>query len=145
MVKLKGLNAKDVLFDDSSSVPPSTYASSVTGTSDGGEQSIRVRLGLAKTEREIDEILAEKIEKAVRLTSTDCLFCPAKLNTIDDTLVHMAKSHSFFVPDAEFLVDPEGLLQYLGDKISIANVCIFCNGKGRAMHSAEAVRAHMVL
>ena len=57
----------------------------------------------------------------------------------------MAKAHSFFIPDAEFLVDAPGLLQYLGDKISVANVCIYCNGKGKSFHSLEAVRAHMVL
>ena len=56
----------------------------------------------------------------------------------------MAVAHSFFVPDLEFLVDMEGLLKYLGEKISVGNVCIFCNGKGRALHSLEAVRKHMV-
>ena len=56
----------------------------------------------------------------------------------------MAKEHSFFIPDIDKLVDVKGLIRYLGDKISIANVCIFCNGKGKALHTTEAVKAHMI-
>ena len=57
---------------------------------------------------------------------------------------HMMNAHSFFIPDIEFLVDLKGLIEYLGEKISVANVCIYCNGKGRGFHSIEAVRDHMV-
>lgn len=108
-------------------------------------QTIKVRLGQAQTEREVDEILNEKMESATRLTCLDCLFCPCVSVDNMANLEHMAKSHSFFLPDFEWLVDLEGLLQYLADKISVANVCIYCSGKGRAMHSLEAVRAHMVI
>ncbi len=32
----------------------------------------------------------------------------------------------------------------MGEKITVGNVCLFCNGKGRGMRSIEAVRKHMV-
>lgn len=57
---------------------------------------------------------------------------------------HMTVAHSFFIPDIEFLVDVEGLIQYLGEKISIGNVCLYCNGRGKGFHTLEAVQKHMV-
>lgn len=56
----------------------------------------------------------------------------------------MTIAHSFFIPDIEYLVDIKGLIKYLGEKISIGNVCLYCNGRGRELRSLEAVRAHMV-
>ncbi|KAJ1551278.1 hypothetical protein HK096_001957 [Nowakowskiella sp. JEL0078] len=57
---------------------------------------------------------------------------------------HMSKAHSFFVPNLEFLTDLPGLLSYLQEKVAVANICLYCNGKGRSMHSLEAVRKHMI-
>lgn len=48
------------------------------------------------------------------------------------------------VPDVDYLTDLPGLIAYLGEKIAVGNVCIYCNEKGRAFRSAEAVRKHMV-
>jgi pre-60S factor REI1 len=53
------------------------------------------------------------------------------------------KCHSFFIPDFEYVIDLIGLLNYLCEKISIENVCLYCNGKGRTLYSLEAVRKHM--
>jgi len=55
----------------------------------------------------------------------------------------MAKIHGFFIPDIEYLQNLEGLISYLGEKISIGNVCLYCNDKGRMFHSMESVQAHM--
>jgi len=57
----------------------------------------------------------------------------------------MTKIHSFFIPEIEYLVDLRGLIKYLGEKISVGNVCLYCNGRGKGMKSLEAVRKHMVL
>lgn len=59
-------------------------------------------------------------------------------------MTHMTTTHSLFIPDIEYLVDLRGLIRYLGEKITVGNVCLFCNGKGRGMRSIEAVRKHMV-
>jgi len=56
----------------------------------------------------------------------------------------MTSEHSFFIPDIEYLIDIEGLIKYLGEKISIANVCLYCNERGKAFYSLEAVQKHMV-
>lgn len=56
----------------------------------------------------------------------------------------MTKAHGFFIPDLEYIVDLEGLIKYLGEKVSVGNICLHCNGKGRQIKSLEAVRKHMV-
>lgn len=58
-------------------------------------------------------------------------------------VAHMTKTHSFFIPDVEFLVDLKGLVRYLGEKVGAGNVCLWCNEKGRSFYSAEAVQSHM--
>lgn len=79
-----------------------------------------------------------------RLSTSDCLFCPVSSPSLETNLSHMASTHSFFIPDADYLIDLPGLLIYLGEKIAVGNVCIHCNGKGREFRTLEAVRKHMV-
>jgi pre-60S factor REI1 len=56
----------------------------------------------------------------------------------------MAKHHSFFVPFIDKAHNLKGLIAHLGAQISVENLCLYCNEKGRRMYSLEAVRAHMV-
>ncbi|EGF76749.1 hypothetical protein BATDEDRAFT_33795 [Batrachochytrium dendrobatidis JAM81] len=102
------------------------------------------RLIAATTQDEFEAIMKEKMEAVKPLEETDCLFCCHAADSFELNLEHMTKAHSFFIPDATYLVDVKGLIKYLADKIAIANVCIFCNGKGRAMHSTEAAQHHMI-
>ncbi|KAI7828221.1 C2H2 type zinc-finger-domain-containing protein [Gamsiella multidivaricata] len=96
------------------------------------------------TQEELEEIMDKKIETAIRLEPTDCLFCTEKTETFESNVEHMTKAHGFFIPDIEYLVDLEGLIKYLGEKVSVGNICLYCNGKGRQIKSLEAVRKHMV-
>lgn len=89
--------------------------------------------------------LEEKIAAArSRLSSAHCLFCAQVSSSLDDNLAHMSGEHSFFIPDAEYLVDPSGLIVYLGEKVAVANICIYCSGRGREFHTLDAVRKHMI-
>ncbi|KAJ3030419.1 UNVERIFIED_CONTAM: hypothetical protein HDU68_009123 [Siphonaria sp. JEL0065] len=121
-------------------------SSSTTTTEDAKPQvPWRVQLASAQTEAELNAVIDQKIAASVHLDPhSDCLFCTNKSDSLESNLKHMAVAHSFFVPDLEFLVDMEGLIRYLAEKISVGNVCIFCNGKGRALHTLEAVRKHMI-
>ncbi|KAI7901815.1 C2H2 type zinc-finger-domain-containing protein [Cokeromyces recurvatus] len=107
------------------------------------DSPLDLRITDATTEEEINAIIDEKIKSAPRLEETDCLFCTHKSDNFEDNMQHMTITHSFFIPDIEYLVDLKGLIRYLGEKITVGNVCIFCNGKGRGMRSVDAVRKHM--
>lgn len=91
-----------------------------------------------------EQLLAEKLANRVEILPTTCLFCPEKLNasfeTIEENIAHMFKSHGLYVPETKFLVDKEGLLKYLGEKIGLGNVCLVCSYQGKNL---EAVREHM--
>ena len=96
-------------------------------------------------DEQVIKSIDEKIAAArSRLSTTSCLFCPQVSLSLDDSLTHMSLVHSFFIPDAQFLIDLPGLILYLGEKIAVGNVCIYCNEKGREFRSIEAVRKHMV-
>lgn len=50
--------------------------------------------------------------------------------SMEENLEYMFKQYGFYLPDAEYLVDPEGLLKYLGSKLQYGKVR--CVGSGRA-------------
>ncbi|KAJ9100958.1 hypothetical protein QFC19_005354 [Naganishia cerealis] len=101
----------------------------------------------------VEESIDAKIARARgRIPPNGCLFCTHTSEDIEANLQHMAVKHSFFLPDTEYLVDVEGLLQYLGEKVAIGNVCLYCPANkideegypvGNEFGSLEAVRAHM--
>ncbi|KAJ7574416.1 C2H2 type zinc-finger-domain-containing protein [Mycena floridula] len=94
---------------------------------------------------EIEQTIDEKIAAArSRLSSSTCLFCPQESPDLDENLTHMSSAHSFFIPDAEYLVDLIGLITYLGEKIAVGNACLYCSSKGKEFRSLEAVRKHML-
>ncbi|CAI5738704.1 unnamed protein product [Peronospora destructor] len=93
-----------------------------------------------------EEELAKEIEeykKQVPLEKEDCIFCTHQAADFDASLDHMLKEHGFFIPDVEFLVDPEGLIKYLAEKVKVGFYCLYCNGKGKTFRSHQDVQKHM--
>ncbi|EHB02941.1 Zinc finger protein 622 [Heterocephalus glaber] len=74
---------------------------------------------------------------------TDCLFCSHHSSSLVKNVAHMTKVHSFFIPDIEYLSDLKGLIKYLGEKVGVGKICLWCNEKGKSFYSTEAVQAHM--
>ncbi|KAM6453911.1 cytoplasmic 60S subunit biogenesis factor ZNF622 [Liasis olivaceus] len=74
---------------------------------------------------------------------TECLFCSHHSSSLMKNVAHMTKVHSFFIPDIEYLVDFRGLIKYLGEKIGVGKVCLWCNEKGKSFYTTKAVQAHM--
>ncbi|KAJ2893996.1 pre-60S factor rei1 [Coemansia aciculifera] len=109
------------------------------------EREIKKQLHQATTEEEVIKLLEKKKAAAPRLSpDSDCIFCPHQSTSFESNMEHMSLAHSLFVPDLEYIVDLRGLIKYLADKVSVANVCLHCNGRGRALQSLEAVRRHML-
>ncbi|OSD04011.1 hypothetical protein PYCCODRAFT_1408429 [Trametes coccinea BRFM310] len=108
-------------------------------------KSVALQVEEDATEEEINQTIDEKIAAArARISPTQCLFCTTESTSLEENLTHMSVAHSFFIPDAEYLVDLVGLITYLGEKIAVGNMCIFCNGRGREFRTLEAVRKHMI-
>lgn len=98
------------------------------------------------TPEEVQAAVDAKIASSRRLDpSKECLFCSSKsFDNLTDSLAHMSRAHGFFVPDSEYLEDLPGLMSYLADKVAVGNLCLYCNGRGRAFNGMEAVRKHMI-
>lgn len=54
------------------------------------------------------------------------IFDDKEFATTDECVQYMAETFGFFIPDVEFLVDLEGLLVYLGEKVKLGGYCLYC-------------------
>lgn len=85
----------------------------------------------------------EAMEEGERVPPTECLFCGEAAASVEANVAHMGAAHSFFLPDAEYLVDAEGLLVYLGYKLGVGHCCLWCGDKRAPFRSLHAVQQHM--
>ncbi|CAH1789401.1 unnamed protein product [Owenia fusiformis] len=74
----------------------------------------------------------------------ECLFCSYVSASLENNIKHMTERHSFFIPDAEYLTDLEGLIVYLGEKVGVGKVCLWCNEKGKSFYTTKSVQKHML-
>lgn len=92
-----------------------------------------------------ERLIAEKLANRTEIPITTCLFCHAKkganFESLEENESHMFSHHGLYIPEQKYLVDKEGLIKYLGEKIGYGNVCLVCNYQGR---NVEAVREHML-
>lgn len=86
-------------------------------------------------EEEIQEMLARVVK------SDTCLFCDKKSQSSKDNLEHMNSRHGFFVPEEQYLIDLEGLMEYLGFKVGAGMTCLWCNKQYTSLHGT---RLHML-
>jgi len=82
----------------------------------------------------------EPIEEEEEFKSLQCLFCNLTSPSLEANLGHMSLAHSFFIPDAEYLIDVESLLSYLFTVVSIFHECLYC---GTERSTKFAVQDHM--
>jgi pre-60S factor REI1 len=101
--------------------------------------------GVADDGMEIEEIDSDEWDDDTEnpIANNDCIFCDHHSKNLVNNVKHMSLKHSFFIPDAEFCVDVEGLLSYLAEKVCRDFICIWCNEKGKTFYSLDAVRKHM--
>eukprot|EP00892_Ulva_mutabilis_P004475 jgi/Ulvmu1/239/UM001_0243.1 len=67
--------------------------------------------------------------------------------SLDDNLKYMYKKFGFFLPDAQYLQDPEGLIKYLGAKLRYGHQPLYSSGlddQAKRFGSLHAVQRHMI-
>jgi len=77
------------------------------------------------------------------LAVNHCLFCPQESDSMETNITHMTITHGFFIPDLEYVVDLEGLMAYLGEKVGAMRMCLWCNERSRVFTELRAVQQHM--
>ncbi|PSN73625.1 hypothetical protein BS50DRAFT_569126 [Corynespora cassiicola Philippines] len=70
----------------------------------------------------------------------DCLFCNYRSPSFSLNLNHMNRFHGMFIPDKEYLVDPEGLIKHLHDKVHVRHECLRCE---KIVHTGTGIQTHM--
>lgn len=73
-------------------------------------------------------------------TPKTCLFCNYDSPTVPLNATHMERIHGMFIPEKQYLVDLEGLIAALQDRIHELNECLYC---GKFKNSTYAVQTHM--
>jgi pre-60S factor REI1 len=64
--------------------------------------------------------------------------------SVAENIQYMHEKYGFFIPDAEYLYDPEGLIGYSHEKISLGKQCLYCHKQFHpATTRASAIQAHM--
>lgn len=74
------------------------------------------------------------------LSLKSCLFCNYESPTPRLSATHMERIHGMFIPEKQYLVDLEGLLAALQQRVFEGHECIFCN---KVKANSEAVQTHM--
>ena len=73
-------------------------------------------------------------------TLKSCLFCNYESTSVPLNIAHMERFHSLFIPERQYLVDIDGLLGSLQQRVLELNECLYC---GKAKANSEAVQTHM--
>jgi len=99
-----------------------------------------------ESDMEVEEVDSDEWEDFEEdpIPVTDCLFCSKQSSRMEDNIRHMTEVHSFFIPDPEFLIDPQGLIEYLGAKVGQGMMCLWCCDASKQYTSLQAVQKHML-
>lgn len=154
--KIQVMRMKASDLDDGSSVMSSTFslgepletASNATEETNGNvaqlvddlkDASMEDGNSLSKTTSNGTET-ASTTDDLVEVLLNQCLFCNVICEDVLANITHMAKTHGMYIPEKDYLVDLEGLLAYLHEKIHDDNQCLFC---GQLKHTATGIQTHM--
>lgn len=69
-----------------------------------------------------------------------CLFCNLESSDLATNVAHMERGHGMFIPEKQYLVDLEGLIRSLQQRVHEFNECLVC---GKMKANAFAVQTHM--
>ncbi|KAI4698680.1 hypothetical protein J4E81_005291 [Alternaria sp. BMP 2799] len=70
----------------------------------------------------------------------DCLFCNYKSPNFQLNITHMGRYHGMFIPEKEFLAQPEELIKHLHEKVHAYHECLKCH---KTLHTASGIQTHM--
>ena len=126
--------------DDASSVMSSTFSlgEPINKTQENDDVAQAADSLKAATIEEEDE--QEEEPDNEEFSSSRCLFCNNKESDINANIEHMLKSHGMFVPEKDYLVNPEGLIKWLYRKINENNECLYCHA---IRNNPAGARTHM--
>lgn len=94
----------------------------------------------AAATRESDSATPIPAAQEPNWTLESCLFCNYSSPTVPLNTHHMERFHGMFIPEKKYLVDIDGLLQQLQDKIRQHHQCLYCD---KIKSSMFGIQTHM--
>ncbi|RBR23274.1 uncharacterized protein FIESC28_03857 [Fusarium coffeatum] len=94
----------------------------------------------AEATRASDSTTPVPTSQEPNMTLETCLFCNYSSPTIPLNTHHMERFHGMFIPEKNYLVDIDGLLQQLQDKIRLHHQCLYCD---KLKSSTFGIQTHM--
>lgn len=71
------------------------------------------------------------------LLSTVSIFDNKTFDTTEECVEYMGVTFGFFIPDIEYLVELDSMINYLNEKVKIGNVCLYCQRMFRTYRSCQ--------
>ena len=126
---------KETKIDDSEPVSsrPSRPHHSAVGELIGNPLSESEQVDSGKSSKEPETI-------SIKVLLNRCLFCNYDSPSIKLSVMHMTKFHGLFIPEQPYLVDLEGLIGYLQEKINVLHECLYCH---KLKMSVSGIQTHM--
>jgi len=112
-----------------------------------GIKNTSIDVGRAVLRTEVTQSSSEDDKNSVAASTkgpldplTDCLFCNYRSPNFSLNITHMGRFHGMFVPEKEYLVEPENLIKYLHEKVHEDHECLKCH---KILHTASGIQTHM--
>jgi pre-60S factor REI1 len=93
------------------------------------------------TDGDTDALQQQMQQLQIQIDPRQCLFDRHVSASVQDNLTRMHRKYGFFVPDAEYLVDPAGLVGFCHEKIKLGHMCLYCE---RVFATYRACQQHMM-
>ena len=77
-------------------------------------------------DEEEKEFEDDEEEEDIEITAQMSIFDEKTFESTEENLKYMEETYGFFIPDKEFLTDLEGFIVYLGSKVRIGGLCLYC-------------------
>lgn len=69
-----------------------------------------------------------------------CMFCNYDSPSLKLNVMHMGKFHGMFIPEQPYLIDLDGLINYLHEKVANSFECLYCH---KLKNSISGIQTHM--
>lgn len=151
---IDGINKALTLEPTGSLSPARSVASEISKLSlfseetntDFGEDTVSEYEFTSESNYDSDSSATESLDISDRHTDlkkiiiTDCIYCGAENREVERNVTHMFQAHGLYIPERSYLINLQGLLTFLNDRIVVNKLCLCCNFKGSSL---ESIRAHM--
>lgn len=86
----------------------------------GENKTLAATIEDVNDDEDVEEVDSDEWDDTTEnpIANNNCIFCTHHSHDMVDNIKHMSVAHSFFIPDTEYVVDLEGLLMYLGEKVT---------------------------